>query len=70
MLTENEKQEMREMAGSALLREEFRTMRRNSRAIEDKLNIDELIHWLTAMARVSPPPANIRPFIYYTNVKL
>jgi hypothetical protein len=70
MLTENEKREMREMAESASLQEEFRRMQRNSRAIEGHLSVDELIHWLTVMARTCPAPAKRRPFVPYTNVKL
>jgi hypothetical protein len=70
MLTENEKREMQEMAESASLKEEFRAMRRNSRAIEGCLSVDQLIHWLTAMARSCPAPAKPRPFVQYTNVKI
>ena len=43
MLTEKEKQELREMAGSALLREKFCAMERNSRAIDGRLNVDPLV---------------------------
>lgn len=70
MLTENEKREMREMAESTSLREEFRTMRRNSRKIEEHLTIDQLICWLTSIAHTCPTPAKPRTFVQYTNVKL
>jgi hypothetical protein len=70
VLTEKEKQELREMAGSASLREEFRTMERNSRAIDARLSVDQFIQWLTAMARISPVSAKPRPFVRYTNVKI
>jgi hypothetical protein len=69
-LTEDEKREMREMAESASLQEEFRTMRRNSRAIEEQFTVDQLIRWLTTMARTYPTPAKPRAFVQYTNVKL
>lgn len=70
MLTEHEKREMREMAESESLQEEFRTMRRNSRAIEEQFTIDQLIRWLTTMARTCPTPPKPRPFVQYTNVKI
>ena len=70
MLTESERREMREMAESASLKEEFRAMRRNSRAIEARLSVDQLIHWLTALARSCPVPPKPRPFVDYTNVKI
>ena len=45
MLSEEEKQELREMASESL-REDFRTMRKNSRAREGHIGVDELAHWL------------------------
>ena len=69
MLSEREKQELREMAASESLREEFRTMRRNSEAIEQTLTVDELAHWLTVMARVCPAEQKPQRFVY-TNVKI
>ena len=70
MLSEDEKRELREMAASESLRREFRTMRSNSQAIERRIGVDELAHWLTVMARVCPgapkPPRSVR----YTNVKI
>ena len=70
MLNEKEKQELRKMAGSASLREEFRAMVRNSRAIDGRLSVDQLIQWLTAMARTCRVSAKPRPFVRYTNVKI
>jgi hypothetical protein len=69
MLSEREKQELREMAGSETLREEFRALRRNSEAIERALTVDELAHWLTIMARFSPAPPNPRPPVHYATVR-
>ena len=70
MLSEEEKLELKEMAASESLRQEFRTMRSNSQAIERRIGVDELAHWLTVMARVCPgapkPPRSVR----YTNVKI
>jgi hypothetical protein len=70
VLTEKEKQELREMAGSASLREEFRAMERNSRAIDGRLSVDHLIQWLTTMARTSPVSAKPRPLVRYMNVRI
>lgn len=69
MLSEREKQELREMAASKSLREEFRIMRRNSEAIEQTLTVDELAHWLTVMARVCPGEQKARRLVH-TNVKI
>ena len=70
MLSEKEKQELREMAASETLREQFRTMRRNSSAIERRIGVDELAHWLTVMARICPCDAKPRSSVHYTNVKI
>ena len=69
MLGEREKQELREMAASESLREEFRAMRRNSAAIERAITVDELAHWLTVMARVCPGSAEPRRPLRYAKVK-
>jgi hypothetical protein len=58
------------MAASARLREEFRTMRNNSRAMERRIGVNELAHWLTVMARVCPGAPKPRRLIHYTDVKL
>ena len=70
MLSEDEKRELREMAASESLRQEFRTMRSNSQAIERRIGVDELAHWLTVMARVCPGAPKPRRFVHYTNVKI
>jgi hypothetical protein len=70
MLSEKEKQELREMAASQTLREEFRTMRRNSEAIERSITVDELAHWLTVMARVCPGTSKPRRFVHYADMRL
>ena len=58
------------MVESVSLRDEFRTMRRNSRAIEQRLAIDQLVRWLSAMPRCFTVAAKPRPFVRYTNVKI
>ncbi len=70
MLSNEEKKELLEMARSATLREEFRTLRRTSEALSRRVSVDDLIHWLTAMSRFLPKPANPRPFVADKNVKI
>jgi len=69
MLSEQEKSELREMAQSAALREEFRALRQYSQQLERRISVDELMRWLTSMARVLPEPAAPRRFVEYKNVK-
>jgi hypothetical protein len=52
LLSEEEKEELREMAASDTLREEYRIMRLNSQAVARHIDVDALTHWLTVMARV------------------
>lgn len=69
MLTEQQKSELREMAASESLREEFRILARNSRRIESDLTVDQLIQWLTEMSRMFPQPQKPRRFVNYLEVK-
>jgi hypothetical protein len=69
MLSEQEKLELLEMARSTSLREEFRTLRRGSQQLERRMTVDEFMRWLSAMARVLPPPDKPRQFVEYKNVK-
>ncbi len=70
MLTEEEKQELKELAGSAAIRKEFRLLRRNSMAMQRRVNVDEFISFLTAMSRLNPKPPAPRPFVAYRDVKI
>jgi hypothetical protein len=69
MLSEEEKAELREMAASATLREDFRTLRRNSGAGKTAISADDLIAWLSAMAVICPKPVP-RPFVHYIHAKI
>ena len=69
MLSEEDKQEMREMAASATIREEFRRLRELSPAGQP-VDLDRYIQFLTAMSRLNPQPAPPRPFVEYRTVKL
>jgi hypothetical protein len=68
MLSEEEKQELLDLAASPQVREEFRLLRRLSR--ERSIDVDELIRFLNFMARLHPASAAHRGFVTYTNVKL
>ena len=70
MLTDEEKQELKELAGSAAIREEFRLLRRNSMALQRRVDVDKFISFLTAMSRLNPKPAAPRAFVSYKQVKL
>ena len=70
MLTEEEKRELKELAGSAAIREEFRLLRRNSMALQRGVDVDRFISFLTAMSRLNPKPAAPRPFVTYKQVKV
>jgi len=67
MLSDEEKQELREMAASETLRAEFRVLRNNSRAIEQRLSVDDLARWLTAINRICPGDPKPRKRIVGTN---
>jgi hypothetical protein len=69
VLSDEEKQELREMAKSEELREEFRALRRNSHAIVGPISVDELAHWLSVMARVCPGDQKPRRIISYAKAK-
>jgi hypothetical protein len=70
VFSEEEKQELRELAASTAIREEFRMLRRNSLALQQRVSVDDFICFLTAMSRLNPTPTAPRPFVPYTQVKL
>ena len=70
MLTDEEKQELKELAGSAAIREEFRLLRRNSMALQRRVDVDKFISFLTAMSRLNPSPPAPRAFVPYKQVKI
>lgn len=70
MLSDEEKRELKELAGSAAIRDEFRLLRRNSMALQQRVDVDEFIGFLTAMSRLNPKPAAPRPFVPYRQVKI
>ena len=68
MLSEEEKQELREMAGSASIRDEFRLLRKIS--LDHPVDIDRYIQFLTAMSRLRPELTPPRSFVEFKNVRL
>lgn len=71
MLSEEEKRELKAMAASAAVREEFQRLRKMSELPRDQsMNLDELVSFLSLMSRVCPTPSTPRPFIRYTRVLL
>jgi hypothetical protein len=69
VLSEKEKQEMRELAASEAIREEFRLLRKYSMK-HQPVGLDQYIRFLTAISRLNSKPARPRAFVEYTQVKL
>ena len=71
MLSEEEKRELKEMAASAAIREEFEQLRAASRLPRSQpVDLDQLLDFLTTMARLCPTPPPPRPFVPYSCVLL
>jgi hypothetical protein len=68
-LSEEEKRELREVAASTEIRNEFRVLREQSLQ-HRSFDLDEFIRFLTVASRLSPGTRRLRRFIHYTNVKL
>lgn len=70
MLSEEERKEIRAMAASRAIRDEFRQLKAASRLSPTKpVNLDEFIGFLTMMSRLSPTVYR-RPLISYARVLL
>lgn len=70
MLSEQEKKELKDMAASAQIREEFALLDAASRAAQARMELDQYVKFLTTMARLSPMPAPHRPFIPHRIVRI
>ena len=69
MLSDQEKHEMRDLAHSEALREEFRMLRSSSRIPQAMApDFDTTLQFLTAMSRFMPPIK--RAYVAYTRVLL
>jgi hypothetical protein len=70
MLSEQEKQELKEMAASARIREEFSLLEAASRATQARVTPDQYLKFLTTMSRLgSFRPAKGR-FVPYNIVRI
>lgn len=71
MLSDEEQREMREMARSASLREEFQKLRGLSQLPRaEPVNLDELVTFLTFMSRLCPERPAPRPLVEYPRALL
>lgn len=71
MLSEEERREMREMAQSEAIREEFCRLKAASRLDPTQpVDLDQLLDFLTTMSRLSAQPLPQRPFVAYSRVLL
>ncbi len=71
MLSEEEKRELRSLANSSTLREEFRLLRKSSHVDPNKpVDIDQFLSFLTAMSRLCPTPARPKTFVAYSHVRI
>lgn len=70
MLSEQAKREMKEMAASAAIREEFEQLRRASQwDANTPMDLDWLVDWLSTMNRAFPLPPPREP-VPYSNARL
>ena len=69
MLSEKEREEMRTLAGSKAIRDEFRLLRKQSLHYERR-SLDQFIRFLTAMSRLSSTQPLRRTLVEYRQVKL
>jgi hypothetical protein len=71
ILSEEEKQEIKSLASSAKMREEFRQLRlASSPGNGQPVNTDYLLSFLTAMTRLSSVPIPPKPFLPYSKVRI
>ena len=70
MLTDQEKRDLKEMAASKTLRNDFQWLSDSSRALESHLTHEDFVRFLSFMARLCPAPLAPRPFVPYANVRL
>jgi len=71
MLSEDEKRELRSLASSPTLRNEFRQLRKSSYAgTERPIDVDQLISFLTTMSRLCSTPPQPRSFVPYTIIRI
>src|SRR5574341_1738537 len=70
MFSEQEKQELKEMAASPAVRNEFALLDAASRAAQARMEVDQYVSFLTTMARLSPRLALPRSFVPHRIVRI
>jgi len=71
MLSDDERREIKAMAASPAIREEFERLRAGSRRpFAQPADVDWLLDFLTTMSRLSATPVSPRPFVPYSRVLL
>ena len=68
MLSDKEKRELKAMARSKRVREEFETIRRSGQRYFSELTVDQLLGFLNGLSRMQA--FSHPPFPIYTNVRL
>jgi hypothetical protein len=70
-LSDEERRELREMAASPTVRDQFRRLRLLATIPADQVvNLDQFLDFLTAMSHLSARPAAPRPFVPYRRLML
>ena len=71
MLSGEEKQELKAMANSSAIREEFRQLRKASNGdAERPVDIDQLLSFLTMMSQLCPGANSNKAFVAYSVVRI
>lgn len=71
MLSEDERREMKALARSSRMREDCRRVNAASRPDpSQRVDLDQLLNFLTTMSRVGPQPLAPRRVIPYRNARL
>jgi hypothetical protein len=70
VFSEEEKQDLQEMAASVRIREEFALLSAASRDAQAQVGLDQYVRFLTTMARLSPIRPLPRLFVLYQIVRI
>jgi len=70
VLSDEEKKELKQLACSKKLRDEFRLLKENSNALQSRISVDDFISFLNTMSRLCPNAKRERDVVIYKNVRL
>jgi hypothetical protein len=70
MLSEEARQELKALAKSAQLREDFRAIKAAGRLKSRQVSVDDLVGFLNCLQRMHAHQLPPRPFPIYANVRL